>query len=136
MKTLTRARAFVIYQSKILMMKRIKDGFEYYTLLGGKVEQDEMPEQGCVREVMEECGIEIQTLGEITRESDVYQDILNTHIIYECTYISGTPTLGGEEIQRHSADNYYEPMWVDIGTIKTLTIKPDWMAEFLTKHCD
>lgn len=111
------------------MMRRIKNGLEYYTLCGGKVDPGETPEQACVREVLEETSISIAINNEIHRDQDIFQDIPNTHIIYACTYITGEPVLGGEEVARCTPDNYYEPLWLAIKDLETITIKPDWLAQ-------
>ena len=128
---ITRARALIIHQKCVLLMKRIKPDMVYYTLLGGKVEPGETPEQACVREVMEECGVTVKLGREIHRAFDVFNDIPNTHIIYLCHYQNGTPTLGGEEQLRSTAENYYEPLWVPIDQLSDLVIKPEWQAPFI-----
>lgn len=130
-RTLTRARAVILHQGRALLMKRIKPGMQYYALLGGKVEAGETPEQACVREVMEECGVTVRLGRELGRYQDVFEDILNTHFVYQCDYLHGQPALSGEELERSHADNYYEPLWVDFAEVSALEIKPEFMKSIL-----
>lgn len=123
-KAITRARALILHNGHILLMKRNKPELEYYALLGGKVEPGETPEQACIREVMEECGVTVELVREIYRDQDIFQGIPNTHHLYHCTYISGTPALGGEELERNTADNQYQPLWVPIEKISSLSLMP------------
>lgn len=134
-RSLTRSRALIVHQGKILLMRRVKGELEYHTLLGGKVEAGETPEDACLREVMEECGVTCSITRELYRTTDIHEDILNTHIIYECAYGSGEPVLSGEELERATPDNLYQPLWVDLETAKTLNLVPalymNFVQEFL-----
>jgi ADP-ribose pyrophosphatase YjhB (NUDIX family) len=53
------ARAIIIENGNILVMHRNKQGSEYFTLVGGKVDDNETIEQGLVREIQEETGLQI-----------------------------------------------------------------------------
>jgi ADP-ribose pyrophosphatase YjhB (NUDIX family) len=53
------ARAIIIEDNKILVMHRNKYGSEYYTLVGGRLEDGETLEQGLQREVKEETGLDV-----------------------------------------------------------------------------
>ena len=129
--TLSRARALILHNGQILLMKRNKPDTEYYALMGGKVEPGETPEQACVREVMEECGVTVELVKQIHSDQDVFEGVLNTHYIYLCTYISGTPALSGEELERNTADNRYEPMWVPIEKLADLPLQPRMHAPYI-----
>jgi len=121
---ITRARAIILHEGKILLMHRRKPGIEYYALLGGKLEDGETPEQACVREVMEECGVTVRLVREYYRDQDVFEDIPNTHYLYLCDYVEGVPALGGEELLRNTPENYYAPMWLPIDQVASLTLMP------------
>lgn len=53
------ARAIIIENGNILVMHRDKQGSQYFTLVGGKVNDNETIEQGLVREVYEETGMTV-----------------------------------------------------------------------------
>ena len=53
------ARAIIIENNKILVMYRDKHGSQYYTLVGGRLNDGEAPELGVAREVREETGLEV-----------------------------------------------------------------------------
>ena len=130
---ITRARAIILHHGQALMMKRCKPHIQYYALLGGKVEPGETPEQACVREVLEECGVNVRLIREVHRDTDIFEGIENTHFLYLCEYMDGTPQLGGEEVLRNCAENSYEPMWIDTAEIAKLNIKPDWQAPVILR---
>src|ERR1700752_5055992 len=53
------ARAIIIQNNKILLMRHNKQGGDYYTLIGGPIKDGESPEQALVREVKEESGLDV-----------------------------------------------------------------------------
>ncbi len=130
-ETLRRARALIVDQSRVLLMHRIKNGQEYYTLCGGRLEANETPEVGCLREVFEETSLHVTIEKELFRTEEIYDGVLNTHFIFVCHYNGGIAKLNGEEIDRMSDNNQYTPIWIELADLKTLPIKPDIIAEHL-----
>ncbi len=53
------ARAIIIENGRLLVMHRNKEGSQYYTLVGGRIAEDESIEQGLVREIKEETDLDI-----------------------------------------------------------------------------
>ena len=53
------ARAIIIEDDKLLLMQRNKEGSQYFTLVGGRVNDGETVEQALVREVREETQLEV-----------------------------------------------------------------------------
>lgn len=53
------ARAIIIKNNQVLVMHRNKHGSEYFTLVGGRVNDNETVEQALVREVKEETGLDV-----------------------------------------------------------------------------
>lgn len=128
---ITRARAVIVHQGQVLLMKRTKPELTYFTLIGGKVEPDETPEQAVIREVFEECGVTVRLEREIHRDFDIFNGVQNIHLLYLCTYLEGTPVLGGEERERSTLENQYEPLWIDANQLDELTIRPEWQAPII-----
>ena len=53
---------FVVHDEKILLVHHRK--LDQWLPLGGHIELDEDPEQAALREAREECGFEVELLGE------------------------------------------------------------------------
>ena len=84
----------------------LKEGIinEYYAIPGGGQEENETIEECVKREIQEEFNIEI----EVKEQLGVVEDDKNIGYIFNCSIISGTPILGGEELEHNSEENYYE----------------------------
>ena len=54
------ARAIIVRDDKLLVMKRNKYGDIYYVLVGGGVDPGETPERAVVREVAEESSLDLK----------------------------------------------------------------------------
>lgn len=111
------SRAIIIENGKLLTMFRRKfnDGKwkEYYVIPGGGQEEGETLEENVKRELKEEMNVDIKVLkylgkDEMGEREDNY---------FLCEIISGTPHLGGEELERMSKENYYEPRYIEIARL-------------------
>lgn len=116
------ARAIIIENGKVLTMfrRKIKDGVvkEYYVIPGGGQDEGETLEQTVKRELKEELNVEINILGYLGNE---IQEPTNSNY-FHCEIISGVPMLGGEELDRMTQENYYEPKFVEIEKINNLDL--------------
>ncbi|MBQ4558593.1 MAG: NUDIX domain-containing protein [Clostridia bacterium] len=114
------SRAVVIEDGKLLTMfrRKIKDNNvkEYYVIPGGGIDEGETSKGTVVRELQEEMNVDINILGFITQKTT------DTTIedYWHCEIVSGTPQLGGEELERMTEENYYEPRWVKIEDLENL----------------
>ena len=108
------ARAVIIQEGKVLTMfrRKVKDGVanEYYVIPGGGQDEGETLEETVVRELKEEMNVDIKILGYLGKE--VWNE--STSNYFHCEIVNGTPHLGGEELDRMSQDNYYEPKFIDL----------------------
>lgn len=64
----------IIENNKVALIKRVRDGQEYYVFPGGGIENEESPEQAAIRETFEELGIHISikdSLETVRREVSI-----------------------------------------------------------------
>jgi len=111
-----RAVGVIIKENKILLMRRMKNGQEYYVFPGGGVKEGESTETAIIREIREELSLDAKIdklLFEIENQG-------RQEYYYLIKEFSGQPQLGGEEKQRMSADNQYYPVWIEFDKLKSL----------------
>lgn len=53
-----RSQAVVVREDKILLVKHLMDGKEFYCLPGGGIDEGETPEVSAIRELKEEAGVD------------------------------------------------------------------------------
>lgn len=102
-----RSAAIVIRGTEVLLMKRIKNGEEYFTFPGGAVESNESPSQAASRELMEETSI---TADHTAKLGELMNRGRREHY-FIMRYVAGEPVLGGEEKGWMNEDNQYYPGW-------------------------
>jgi ADP-ribose pyrophosphatase YjhB (NUDIX family) len=131
--TKIRATAVVRKDDKILMIHRLRQGWEHYTLPGGKVEKGETVKVAVLRELMEETSI-VAKLGE--RLISFADKEGREHQLFQCEYISGETKLSDDSVELLATDenNKYEPMWVEISQLENLIIWPEGTKEFLKRN--
>lgn len=94
----------------VIFRRKINNGVvvEYYAIPGGGVEENEDLEEALKRELREELNIEVNVKDlafKIEQEDRI-------EYFYSCEYLSGTFELMGEEAERNSKENYYEPTFI------------------------
>ncbi len=116
------SRAIIITDESLLTMfrRKVKDGVvkEYYVIPGGGLEKGETLEENVIRELKEEFGIDVEILGYLGK--DEYENTIEHY--FHCGIVNGTPTLGGEELERMSEDNYYEIRNIDLKDLYSIDI--------------
>lgn len=126
------ARGIVVNNGKILLIYREKNGNTYFSVPGGKREENETFEETVVREILEETSIKVTVdkyLG--TFKSDIKE---KDHYLYLCKYVEGEPKLGNaDEKSRMEQDssNVFDPKWVSLKEIQQLTLRPNTMSAFV-----
>ena len=115
-----RASAIIKKENAVLLMRREREGRVYYVLPGGTVEDGETPEAACVREVLEETGLAVESIVPIASEVE------NGRIIQTFRILSfrGTAMLGGPERERNGASNRYVLEWVDAARLDRIELFP------------
>jgi ADP-ribose pyrophosphatase YjhB (NUDIX family) len=110
----TAVRAIVIEGDKILVMHRNKEGSQYFTLVGGRVNDGESLEAAIVREVKEETGLDV------TQSQHVYTELhpepYNEQYIFVCKIAPNANTIAiqseaEEALLNQFQTNIHTPMW-------------------------
>ena len=127
------ARAITFIDNKVLLIERYRrEGEEllhYYTIPGGGVEEGEEYNETAIRETLEETCCNIEIIKSLTEE-DYGSGICHW---FFAKYISGTPTLGGEEKERNNPDNSYKVVLIPFDEIDNVNILG--MGKKLIKKC-
>lgn len=105
-----RVAGIIIKDGKILLMRRIKNGEEYYVLPGGSVEEGESVEDALKREIKEELSLNVL-------KYDPAFEIENKGVkeaYYLIMDFSGTLQLAGPEKEKMNEQNQYYPEWFNL----------------------
>ena len=122
-----RVTGIIIKDGKILLIRRIKDGEEYFVFPGGNMEEGEKEEETLAREIKEELNLDV------INYQKVFQ-IINRgveEVYYLATEFKGNVELGGPEKERMSEQNQYYPEW--FGLIKASELKNLFPREAITE---
>ncbi len=116
------ARTVTFIGDSVLLMERhrLDNGkwLHYYTIPGGGVEDNETFSDAAIRETLEETCCKIEVIE--TLEVENFPGGI-CHWFYG-KYISGTPTLGGEEKERNNNENQYKVVLVNMNDIDNVNI--------------
>lgn len=124
-----RCAAVVVKAGAVLLIKRMKNGQEYYVLQGGHPRINEDPAVAAIRETQEETGVIVTDPRLILEFPDGYNQ---RHRCYICLWVSGDkPELQGEERMRAAPDNRYQPDWFPLADVPQLTIVPLLVKQWL-----
>jgi len=119
------ARAIIIEDNKILVMFRNNEGSQYFTLVGGKVDEQESPEQALVREVREETGLQV-TSAQLVFTQD-HPEPYNKQYIYLCQVAPhgdiAIQDIAEEALLNKLSINIHEPMWASLDSFPTLAFR-------------
>lgn len=115
-------RAIVVKDGKLLLMRRNKYGNEYYTLVGGRVNDGETEEQALVREVKEETGLDVTGARLVFTEK--HPKPYNQQHIYLCE-VAGSDTVAIQETSEEGLlnrldMNIHKPMWAELSVFPRL----------------
>ena len=119
------ARAIIIEDDKMLVMHRNKHGSEYYTLVGGRIQDNETPEQALVREVKEETGLDVTAAKLVFTEE--YDEPYNSQYIYLCQIAPhGNVAIGEaseEGFMNRIGINVHTPVWIFTNSLPKLQFR-------------
>jgi len=120
-----RARGILINGNKILLLRRVKNGHEYWTVPGGGVEDGETEKETVRREMKEETGLDVE-VGYYVFESE-FKDRISRH--YLINSWKGELELGGPEKERMCEENQYYLEWIDLNDLKEKVYYPENLLE-------
>lgn len=123
-----RSAALVVRGHRVLLMGRHRDGRDYLTVPGGKIEAGETPAEAALRELEEETGLTGEHIGE---PFCVLDSRGRTEHFYLVDAPTGTPALGGPELERRTSTNWYEPVWLDFDELAGSTLVPEVIRALL-----
>jgi ADP-ribose pyrophosphatase YjhB (NUDIX family) len=126
-------RAIIIKDDKLLLMHRDKHGSQYYTLVGGRVQDGESLEAALHREVKEETGLEI--IKERLVFSEDYDEPYNSQFIYLCEVAPHTDVAIGEASEEGYMNrmgmNMHTPLWVYSNALAKLPFRTPALQQAL-----
>lgn len=131
----TAARAIIIEDKNMLVMHRNKYGSQYFTLVGGRANENETPEQALVREVMEETGLTV------TRARLVYFEEHRAPYNNQYIYLCEVAPHGAVAIQDTSEEatmnqydmNTHQPRWIATKAFENLPFRTPQLHEAIAK---
>ena len=125
MKTTTRAVGIILYKDEVLLVKRRNQKHHYFVFPGGGVEENETVEAAVLREIKEETTLNVKIEKLLYHHNYGMQ---GEQFFYLCKYISGTPHLEEDSIEKqlmaNSDDNSWEPLWVKVYELKHMLVYP------------
>ncbi|EGR3456830.1 NUDIX domain-containing protein [Vibrio parahaemolyticus] len=108
--------------AEILLIKRFKEGRNYWVFPGGGVEPEELLEQAIVREVFEETSLRIDNYQEIF--SVVNRGQKEHFYLVNVQFFEPKLSLHSPEGQTQSSSNRYELTWVKLNDLSKLDLVP------------
>ncbi|HDY7489310.1 TPA: NUDIX domain-containing protein [Vibrio vulnificus] len=108
--------------SEILLIKRFKEGRNYWVFPGGGAEPGELLEQAIVREVFEETSLRIDNYQEIF--SVVNCGRKEHFYLVNVQFFEPKLSLHSPERQTQSSSNRYELTWVKLNDLSKLDLVP------------
>lgn len=119
------ARAIIFKEDKILIMRRHKEGHEYFTLVGGRVNDDETPEEALRREVLEETGLQVTSARLVFIEE--HPEPYNEQYIFLCE-ATGKDDIAVQDSSEEAflnklQFNTHEPLWLNTGAFSNLAFR-------------
>lgn len=128
------ARAIIIEDKKMLLMHRSKVANEYFTLVGGRITENETIEQGLAREVMEETGLSITKARLVFFEE--HPEPYNQQYIFLCEVAPhdsvAIQTASEEGLMNTVGLNIHTPIWVFTNTFHHIRFRTPQLQSAIT----
>ncbi|MBW3003753.1 NUDIX domain-containing protein [Candidatus Woesearchaeota archaeon] len=118
------SRVAVVNDGKVLLIRRFRDGTEYYVVPGGGIEEGETPEEAGVREMKEETNLVVSGLRLLWSAPQGY--------CFMAGSFSGEVIMGRELVENNKDGNAYSLEWVPVNEIKNMVVYPERINEFIS----
>ncbi len=126
-----RHAGIVLRDGNILLMHRRYKGIEYWVIPGGHIQKGEDPLTVAIREIEEETTVIVSNPKLVFEFKNYHKD--NHDFYYMCDYVSGEPELGGEEKEKNSEENFFEPLWLPLEQVKDINLLPKFAKEWIVE---
>lgn len=128
-----RTAGIIMHNNKILVHSNLEN--KHYALLGGRIESGEDSEEAVKREILEETGKEIETIGYIgtienffKRGEEKYHEIL---FIHKAEFKNEEDKKIEYTLKNVEGKDYLQYEWIDINDIEKYPIRPQVIKEVL-----
>jgi ADP-ribose pyrophosphatase YjhB (NUDIX family) len=129
------ARAIIIQGDKTLVMHRNKHGSQFYTLVGGQVDDHETMEEGLKREIKEETGMDV------VRSRLVFVELhpapYNEQYIYLCEVADDSnvaiQNTSEEALMNRLGMNTHTLYWVEVSAFSRLPFRTQQLQDAIVK---
>lgn len=119
------ARAIIIENNKLLVMHRNKEGSQYFTLVGGRVNDSETIEQGLRREIKEETGMDVVNARLVFTEEHAAP--YNDQYVFLCEVAShdsiAIQDASEEAFMNRISVNTHQPLWAEASSFAKLPFR-------------
>lgn len=128
-------RAIIIENGKALVMHRSKQGSEYFTLVGGRVDEGESLEEALSREVREETGLKVTSSQLVFYEK--HPRPYNEQYIYLCQVESHSDVkiqeASEEAMLNRMGTNLHQPLWVEVSSFDRLPFRTPQLQQAIVR---
>lgn len=128
------ARAIIMENGKILVMRREKQGSIYFTLVGGRVNEGEDITATVVREVREETGLMVTNARYVFYEA--HPEPYNEQYIFLCEIAPHDnikiQEASEEALLNRFGTNLHEPMWAEAQSFEKLPFRTPQLQKAIT----
>lgn len=125
------------FLDKILLIHRWKEGQEYFVIPGGTIEPGEKALEAALREMKEEVNLSF-SVDQLRTAFSLNNQSKEEYYFYAELCTVETPLIQGEELERSSLQNIYQPEWVSLQDIYSHNLRPEslksLLLEFLTQE--